>query len=79
MRRELASYVSGYLQHGEAALVARDGRGGPIDLRQEWRSLFDRSKALGVLAPMLAPGLLDSTRAGYEAMNQALKRRAEAR
>lgn len=31
----------------------------------------------GVLAPMLGPGLLETTRAGLEAMNQALKARAE--
>ncbi|CAK0767479.1 SRPBCC domain-containing protein [Azospirillaceae bacterium] len=31
----------------------------------------------GVLAPMLLPGLLENTRRGFEAMNLALKQRAE--
>jgi len=39
--------------------------------------LRQSERLFGVLAPMLAPGLLDSTRAGYEAMNRALKERAE--
>jgi hypothetical protein len=52
-RRELASYVADYVRHGDAALVGRDDRGGPLDMREQWRSLFDRSQALAVVAPEL--------------------------
>jgi hypothetical protein len=53
VRRELASYVGDYLQNGDAALVTRDDRGTPVNLRESWRAMFSRSSAL----PLLAPGL----------------------
>ena len=51
-----------------------------LDPLGESRCCLRQSERLfGVLAPMLAPSLLESTRAGYEAMNRALKARAEQR
>jgi hypothetical protein len=52
-RQALAAYVTAYLDRGDAALVTYDDQSKPVNLRDAWRAIVDRSPALAEYAPAL--------------------------
>ena len=52
-RQAIVAYVADYSARGDAALVTYDDQSKPVNLRDTWRGIVDRSPALAEYAPAL--------------------------